>query len=109
MKKFMNKKLEIIKEAIEEKKGRDIVIIDVAQKSSIADYYVVCTGTSDRNIQAIADEIKDKMRENEEICLGVEGYNSAKWVLMDYDDVIIHIFDEEARDFYRLEEIWGGY
>jgi ribosome-associated protein len=105
----MNKKLEIIKNAIEEKKGDKIIVLDIAKKSSISDYYVICTGRSDKNIQAIADEIKDKMRESGEDYLGFEGYRSAKWVLMDYDDVIVHIFNEETRDFYKLEEIWGEY
>jgi len=107
--KFMNKKLEMIQNAIEEKKGDKIIVLDIAKKSSISDYYVICTGRSDKNIQAIADEIKERMQEIGEEHLGIEGYSSAKWVLMDYDDVIVHIFNEETRDFYKLEEIWGEY
>lgn len=105
----MVEKLELVKKCMEEKKARDIVDIKISEKSSITDYFVICTGSSDRNIQAIADEISEKMKESQHTLLSVSGYKEANWILLDFGDVIVHIFDEATRDYYRIEEIWGGY
>jgi ribosome-associated protein len=102
----MNKKIQTIIDAVEDKKGKDILILDFQGKSSISDYAFICTGRSDRNIKAITDEITKKMRELGEEKLTIEGYDEAKWVLLDYDDVVVHIFDESTRDYYSLETLW---
>jgi ribosome-associated protein len=103
----MLKKLEVILDAIESKKGKEIVILDFKGQNSISDYAVICTGSSNRNIQAIAEEVEKRLAEIGERRLSMEGLNEAHWVLIDGDDVMIHIFDQETRELYRLEELWG--
>jgi len=105
----MVEKLEIIKKGMEEKKAKDILELNIGEKSSITDYFIICTGSSDKNIQAIADEIMDKMKEVNYTMLSLSGYKEANWILLDYGDVIVHIFDEVTRDYYKIEEIWGAY
>ncbi len=95
-------------DAILEKKGRDIIVMDMREVSGVADYFVICTGDSDRQINAIADEIRERIRsECNERPWHTEGTNHLKWVLLDYVDVVVHIFDMERRDFYDLERLWG--
>ena len=100
-------KLQTVVDAIESKKGKDILALDFQGKSSLCDYAVICTGSSNRNIQAITDEVDKKIRESGEIRLGIEGYDEAKWVLIDLDDIVVHIMDEETRDLYKLEVLWN--
>ncbi len=102
----MNEKLQTIVNAVEDKKGKDILILDFKGKSSISDYAFICTGRSERNIQAIVDEITKKMREMGEEKLVTEGYDEAKWVLLDYGDIVVHIFSETTRSYYSLESLW---
>ncbi|MCX7694393.1 MULTISPECIES: ribosome silencing factor [Caloramator] len=89
-----------------EKKARDIKILDVKGLSEIADYFVICSGTSTIQVKAIADEIEEKMAEKGYEINHKEGYNSGKWILLDYGEVIAHIFYEEDREFYDLERLW---
>ncbi len=103
----MTEKLQIIVDAIESKKGKDILALDFQGKSSLFDYVVICTGSSNRNIQAITDEVNRKAQESGCIRLGIEGYDEAKWVLVDLDDIVVHVMDEESRDFYKLEILWN--
>lgn len=103
----MTDKLQTIVDAIESKKGKDILALDFQGKSSLVDYAVICTGSSTRNIQAIADEVDKKIREAGKIRLGIEGYDQASWVLIDLDDVAVHIMDEDTRSFYKLEALWN--
>ncbi|WP_372712500.1 ribosome silencing factor [Ilyobacter sp.] len=103
----MTGKLQTVVDAIESKKGKDILALDFQGESSLCDYAVICTGSSNRNIQAITDEVDKKIRESGEIRLGIEGYDEAKWVLIDLDDIVVHIMDEETRDFYKLEVLWN--
>ncbi len=72
-----------------------------------ADYFVICTGINERQLQTIADEIKVKLKKRSIQNIGIEGYNEAKWILMDYGDVIVHLFSKEMRSFYELELLWG--
>jgi len=107
---LMNEKLEIIKEAIEEKKGFDIEVLDIRKKSTIADYFVIASGNSSTQVLSIVDEIEDKMTVNGyETVAGKEGYSSAKWIILDYDDVVVHIFKKEDREYYNLERLWKEY
>jgi ribosome-associated protein len=90
-----------------QKKAKDLVILNVKTLSSFADYFIICSGTSDRQVQAIASSIQENLKEFGVLPLGVEGETFGKWALMDYDDVIIHIFYEPIREFYDIERLWS--
>jgi ribosome-associated protein len=93
--------------AIEGKKGEDIVILEMDKNSgAFTDYFVVCSGTNPRQIQAIADDVEKQMAEDGQRPNSVEGYTQAEWVLLDYVDFVLHIFSERARKFYDLERLW---
>lgn len=96
-----------IAELIKSKKGFDIKIMELKKISSIADYFVICSADSDRQVKAIADEVDDKLRENGIKCIHREGYESLSWVILDYFDVLVHVFKTESRNFYNLEKLWG--
>jgi len=89
-----------------DKKGRDVLVLKIEGLSVIADYFVICSGNSETQVQAIAREIKDKMDENHISIKGIEGMDQARWVLIDLGDVVIHVFHKEERDFYNLERLW---
>lgn len=93
-------------EAALEKKAYDLVVLESEHLSTIADYFIIATGRSDVQVQAIARGIEERMVKDGVRPLAVEGLNHAHWVVLDYDDVVIHIFYEPARDFYRLERTW---
>ena len=89
------------------KKAHDIELIKIGDVSSITDYFVICSGNSELQVKAIADEIEYKMKlENEISPVHIEGYNTAGWILIDYSDVIVHVFDKESRGYYSLERLW---
>lgn len=92
-----------------ENKGRDIVVLDMRDQTPIFDYFVIATGTSRRQLHAISDEI-DHVLEKElgDRRLGIEGYQESHWVILDYGDVVIHLFDENTRRYYDLEGLWGN-
>lgn len=90
-----------------EKKATDMVVMNVSETSFFTDYFVICSGSSDRQVQAIASAIQEKMKKNGVLPLGVEGEKNGQWVLMDYDDVIVHIFYEPVREFYGIEKLWS--
>lgn len=92
---------------LEEKKGKDLSTIDIKDISILADYFVICSGTSTTHIKALADEVELKMEESGVKILHKEGYNSARWILLDYGAVVVHIFHEEDRGFYNLERLWA--
>jgi len=90
-------------------RGRDIVILDLRELTPVFDYFVLATGTSRRQLHAIAEEIDDVLkREFHDRRLGIEGYADSRWILLDYGDVVVHIFDEETRRYYDLEHLWAG-
>lgn len=92
--------------AISSKKGLDIKLIEIGDISSLADYMVIATGTSSTHVKAIADEVEYQL-DNAGISVShIEGYRSNSWILLDYVDVIVHIFSDEAREFYDLERLW---
>lgn len=99
--------LQLVYQALEDKKGEDIVMIDISQISVLADYFVICSAGSDSQIQALVDSVEEIMHKNGYSIRQQEGCNSGTWVLMDYGDVIVHIFDRENRSFYNLERIWN--
>jgi len=101
--------LEVIIESIKEKKGKDIVLIDFSKiGNSIADYFLICHGDSTTQVEAIADNIKDKISEKLSMKVKyIEGKRNAQWVLIDFSDVVVHIFLEPIRRLYNLEGLWA--
>ena len=97
----------IIADILEDKKAKDIRIIDIKELSTLADYFVIASGTSVTNIKMLSDEVEKRMEEENVKLLHREGYNSARWILIDYGSVVVHIFHEEDRDFYNLERLWS--
>lgn len=97
--------LEVFK-ALDDKKGLNIKVLDVQGLTSIADYFVIATGTSTRHASSLAESVEDEMSK-----LGIEpahkeGYTTGEWILLDYLDVIVHVFTEQTREFYKLEKMW---
>ncbi len=99
-------KVEIIREAMEELKAVDVNVLHVTEKTQLTDYMVVCSGTSNIHIRSIADRIIERMKEADVKGVRREGYNEARWILMDFGDVVAHVFDPEDRAFYALEKFW---
>ena len=93
--------------ALEDKKGEEIRVLDIRAISSLADYFIIAGGKNKNQIQAMADEVEEKLGKAGIPVRHVEGYDEAGWVLMDYGDAVIHIFDQENREFYQLEKIWS--
>jgi ribosome-associated protein len=85
----------------------EIVVLDLRGKSPATDYFVIVTGTSDRQMRTVADEISEEARKEGSQRFGRAGYEQARWILLDFIDVVIHIFDSEYRDYYDLELLWG--
>lgn len=105
----MNQSKEMTKLAIaalEDKKANDIRVIDIAGVSVIADYFVIASGSNTNQVQAMADSVREALGRAGHEPRQVEGYGSANWILMDYNDIIVHIFSDESRTFYDLERIW---
>ena len=90
-----------------DKKAIDTTIVDIRGLSVIADYFVICSGNSETQVQAIANEIKEKVSEAGIDVKGMEGKDKARWILIDLGDVVVHIFHREDREFYNLERLWG--
>ena len=97
----------LARDAADDKKGEEIVILDLTKLSSIAHYFVITHGNSDRHVKAIGNHIIDTMDQEKIHLWHKEGIQDGKWVLLDYGSVIIHIFYHETRDFYGLERLWG--
>lgn len=93
-------------EALEDKKAEDIQVIDISEVSVIADYFIIANGTNRSQIQALSDNVEEALGRAGTPARQIEGYNTANWVLLDFGDVIIHVFDKENRLFYDLERIW---
>lgn len=101
--------VERIKEGIQEKKGKNIVIADLTQiDDTICNYFVICQGNSPSQVLAIVDSIKDYVKENTGIKVyAIDGIHNAQWVAMDYSDVVVHVFLPDIREFYNLEHLWA--
>lgn len=93
--------------ALEDKKGEDIVLLDIQEISSFADYFIICTGTSDRMLDALAEEASQDAKKSFGINGRIEGAPRSGWVVVDLGDVVVHLFSPEQRDYYRLEELWS--
>ncbi len=93
-------------QALEEKKAMDIKVINIEEVSSLADYFIIASGSNRNQVQAMADEVDETLGRAGVEMKQREGYTSANWILLDYGDIVIHLFDEENRLFYDLERIW---
>lgn len=94
-------------EALNDKKAEEVKVIDISSISIMADYFIIASGGNPNQIQAMCDNVKEKLGKQGCEYKQIEGYDSANWILMDYRDVIVHIFDKESRSFYDLERIWS--
>lgn len=99
--------LEMVKEAAEEKKAQNPIVLDIRGLSVVADYFVLCHGNSETQVQSIADELMDKAQKMGLTTKPMEGYHDARWVLLDLGDVIVHVFHKEDREYYHLEKLWA--
>jgi ribosome-associated protein len=88
-------------------KARDVVVLDMRGVTPIYDFLVLTTGASRRQMHAIAEEVDDAMRDLGDRRLGIEGYDASRWIVQDYGDVVVHVFDAEAREYYALEDLWA--
>lgn len=102
----MKTTLKIIINALEDKKAEDIQLIDISEISTIADYFVITDGLNRSQIQALSDNVEEKLALKGIRPKNIEGYNSANWILLDYNDILVHIFDKESRGYYDLERMW---
>lgn len=102
------KKLSIIVKACEDKNGIDVKVLDIKKLTSIAEYFVIVSGNSSNQAMAIADEIEDKVLKEELMDFSKEGYKSGRWILLDFNDIVVHVFHKEEREFYNLERLWSG-
>ena len=94
--------------AAEENRGRDVVVLDLRQQTPIFDYFVIATGTSRRQLHAMSDQIDHVLEDDlNDQRLSIEGYRDSRWILLDFGSVVIHLFDEETRQYYALEDLWA--
>jgi ribosome-associated protein len=103
----LDENLQIAIRGAAEKKAVNMVALDLRPVASFTEFFVICSATNQRQVQAIADEISEQLKKQlKQNPVRVEGYNAAEWVLLDYGDFVFHIFDKDARDFYDLERLW---
>ena len=98
--------LRTVVKAADDKQAKDIIVLDLRGVTTFADYFVVCSGTNPKQIQAIADEVQTQLKKVGEYANGMEGYKNAEWVLVDYGDYLLHVFTEKARAYYDIERLW---
>ena len=106
----IQRKLELINEAIEDKKGFDIEVMEIGKMTTIADYFIIASGNSSNQVASIANEVETKMeKEGIHMLTEKEGYRGSRWVILDYEDVIVHLFHKEEREYYNLERLWSEF
>lgn len=92
-----------------ENNGKDVVVLDMREQTPLFDYFVLATGSSRRQLHAMSEEIDHKLEDDlQDHREGIEGYRESRWILLDYGTVVIHLFEEETRQYYALEELWAG-
>ncbi len=100
--------LPVVVDAILDRKGEDVAVLDMMGCSSITDYFIVCHGRSTRQVQAISDRVEEKLKKEVKVRPAhVEGYSGGEWILLDYIDFVVHVFTEEKRKYYELERLWS--
>lgn len=95
-------------DAARDKKALDVVVLDLRKSDAFTDFFVLCSGTNPRQVQAIADAVELALKAQHQRPAAVEGYARAEWVLMDYFDFVVHVFSSHAREFYALDRLWGS-
>lgn len=100
--------MKVIAQLALDKKAEDIVVLDIRKLANFCDYFVICSGTSDRHVKAIADGIQDGLKEAGLSIGQIQGYREGKWVILDSSDIVIHVFEKANREFYGLEYLWQG-
>ena len=103
----MKEILKTVYDALDDKKANNIVILDISEISEISDYFIICSGSNQNQVQAIADNVEEELGKKDIKGKKIEGFKCAEWILMDYSDFVIHIFSDEQREFYGLEKIWS--
>ncbi|WP_079708438.1 ribosome silencing factor [Paraliobacillus ryukyuensis] len=105
----MNSKqmVQLVAQACDDKRANDIITLDMGEVSLIADYFLICDGSNERQVQAIARAIKDQAEEQEIEVKRLEGFDQARWILVDLGDVVCHVFHKDERNYYNLERLWG--
>ena len=98
---------ETIVQTLEDKKAKEIRILEIKDISVLTDYFIVCTGTSTTHIKSLADAVDEKLSQAGREPFHIEGYKTARWILMDYGEVVVHIFHSDEREFYDLERLWA--
>lgn len=98
--------VQIAAQAASDKKAQDLVVLDLREVASFTEYFIICNGNNQRQVQAIADEVEKRLRDNGKRPLHIEGFANAEWILMDYGDFIVHVFADASRRFYDLERLW---
>lgn len=93
--------------AADDKRAEDIMVLNMRGISLIADYFIICHGNSDKQVQAIAREVREKAEEQGNTVKRMEGFDEARWILIDIGDVVVHVFHKEERSYYNLERLWG--
>lgn len=93
-------------QAASEKKALDLVVLDLREIASFTNYFVLATGANERQVQAISDEVNESLKRSGSLAARVEGYKTAEWILLDYGDFVVHVFEQKARQFYDLERLW---
>lgn len=102
----MNEKVAIITKALDDKKASNIEVLDVAEQTSLAEYFIVASCQSTVQVRACIDEVEEKMEEAGFVVNHKEGYRGGSWILMDYGDIIVHVMQQEIREFYAIERLW---
>ncbi len=102
-----DEKLAVVAEALLSLRAVNPVTLDMRELTVITDYFVICHGTSTTHVRALADRVVERMEEQRVRTSGLEGYSESRWILLDYGDVVVHIFAEEEREFYALERLWS--
>lgn len=92
--------------ALEEKKAEEITVIDISRVSVVADYFIIANGTNSNQVQAMVDSVDKELHEKGHDVKQIEGYRQGNWVLLDFGDIIVHVFDKENREYYDLERVW---
>ena len=104
----VEKLLEVVLSTLEDSKAKDVTVLDVRGKTSMTDFMVVASGTSERHVKSLASHVAEEAKKNDTQPIGVEGEDVGEWVLVDLGEVIVHVMKPQIRDFYQLEKLWRG-
>ena len=99
--------MEHIVKFADDKKAKNITVLEIGELTTLTDYFVICEGGASTQVKAIADEIEEKLSDQGIFAHGIEGFSSADWILMDYGDVVAHVFTEQSREFFNIENLWS--